>query len=143
MNTAHSSESSFGRHLSEAVLATALALPVVFAFNELRGTWFARGGALPQSDNPHLSRNGEMGADRFLPSVVLALMTPEGGEGSESGPGVIAHTKEVSLEANNALKKAPGDQARVKNGQNRVKAELVSEDEGMSREDRLARPLHR
>jgi len=70
------SKPGFGQQMAEVVLATALALPVIFAFAALRGTQLAGTATEPQLADTPPNSSETPAAERQLPSKVQVL---EGG----------------------------------------------------------------
>lgn len=135
MNAASNSTSNFGRQMAESILAIALALPVIFAFNEARVTWLARGVVLPESANRRPTLSGEQAADRVSLSEVPNLGVERGGQRSTSASGVIVGPEGISLTANRGLKVGHDAQVQLKHGETSDKVEMVAKSKRLSRHD--------
>jgi hypothetical protein len=141
MVSAHISQSSFSHRLSEAALATALALPVIFAFTELRGSWLARGEVPPQLVNLQRSMNGDAKPERVSASAIMTFLTPQVREVSKSGGGAVANTLGGRTGAKGARKKLSVGSARAENGRNRDKPARVTEAETLPQGHHPLQPL--
>lgn len=71
-----------GQQMAEVVLATALALPVIFAFAELRGTQLAGTATEPQLADTPPNSSATSAAERPSPDVRVILSGGSGGEAS-------------------------------------------------------------
>jgi hypothetical protein len=142
MVSAHISQSSFSHRLSEAALATALALPLIFAFTGLRGSWLARGEVPPQLVNLQRSMNGDAKPERVSASAFMTFITPQVRQVSKSGEGAAANTVGGRTGAKGARKKLSVGSAHAANGRHRDNPAPVTEAERSPQGRRPVRPLH-
>jgi hypothetical protein len=140
--TALPTESSFGHHVSEAALATALALPVIFAFTELRGTWLVRGEVPPQLVSLQRSINGDPEATRISSSVIMTFITPQAEQGWNSVRETAFRSKEVRASAKDVLTDTMVGHARVQNGRNLDNRDPVADAKKSSQDNRPDRTSH-
>jgi hypothetical protein len=127
--------------MAEVVLATALALPVIFAFAELRGTWLAGTATTPQLADTPPDSSETPAAERQLPSKVQVL---EGGsiEGfSTWGPRVAVLRVGPSSTARDASVNAVDTQLEPGTVDAYKPVETTAEGASLTRKDgRLIRP---
>ena len=141
MIRAQLSQSSLGQQLSEVALATALALPLIFAFSEMRGSWLVRGELPPQLVNLLRSVNPDAASGRVSTMAGMTSASPAVREVATSRRRAIAGTREARIEANVTTNKGPVRSPRVGNGLNRNTSALATKAESSSPGGRRARLL--
>jgi hypothetical protein len=103
MTSAWPLKPGFGEQVAEAVIAIALALPVVFLFAELRDIGFVRAAAMPKAAVPQQVPEDMPVAERqSLPSVKV-LAGGSSDEVSTWGARVAVLSERTSLTAHHAL----------------------------------------
>ena len=73
MTSAWPTQPGLGEQVAEVVIAIALALPVVFAFSELRGMWLAGAATSPQAAEPQTIPRDQPIAEQQSPPTVRVL----------------------------------------------------------------------
>jgi hypothetical protein len=126
MVSAWPSQPGFGEQVAEVVIAIALALPVVFAFAELRDIGSVGAAAMPNAASPLQAPNDMPVTERqSLPSAKI----PAGRSSNEIsawGSRVVVLSERTSLTAHDALENTVGGQAGPETDKAADRVEIIT-----------------
>jgi len=141
MTSAWPSQPGLGEQVAEVVIAIALALPVVFAFSELRGMWLAGAAASPQAAEPQRIPRDQPIAEQQSPPTVRVLAGGSSDKVSTWGSRVVVLSGKTSLTAHHALDYATEGQTGPDAGKAIDRVEAIAPKASLAREgSRLTQP---
>lgn len=133
MTSAWPSKPGFGQQVAETVIAIALALPVVFAFTELRHVGFARAAAMPKAASPQQAPKDMSAATQQSPPSAKVPAGRSSDELSAWGSRVVVLSERTSLTAHHALENTVEDQVEPEAAKFRNRGDIIAEDPSLAR----------